>query len=222
MLTPATSSFSLLRCQGALDALKLSQELLLKLHRRSPSDGETNTINSPDDSAFSQPSNSIPASETPRGKATENDGSDAAHVQELAAQTSRLRRMSSGVKRLLLLATGEVQGALEDTMESVGLAATAADERTANGGGIPDPPALATVATVATVATQVGGHGADSLVEELRTIEAVARALEREKARLDVELGKAAGELASVRDLLTAKTAQVWPGSRYRVYRFFA
>lgn len=120
--------------------------------------------------------------------------------------------MSGGVKRLLQLATGEVQGALEDTMESVGLAATAADERTANGGGAPDPPA---VVTVTTVATQAGDHGADGLVEELRAIEAVARALEREKARLDVELGKAVGELASVRELLRAKTAQVSPGSRY-------
>lgn len=124
-------------------------------------------------------------------------------VSELAVQASRLRGMSGNVKRLLQLAMGEVQGALQDTRESCGLA-TAGAEHAAGHVSLPQEK------TVAAISTQTENiKSLDVVMEELRGSEATARALEAEKARLDVELGKAIDELAGVQEKLREKTSQV-------------
>ena len=123
-------------------------------------------------------------------------------MHELAAQASRLRGMSGNVKRLLEIAAGEVQGALEDTRDSLGVAASAVAGRAA--------------AATAVVGTQTQQEGVgpskeevDALEQQLRGAAESARALEAEKSRLGGELGTAVGELAKVQGLLREKAAEV-------------
>lgn len=206
--------------QGALEALKLSQELLLRIHRQRQghggnADNVPAAVSSPQDTtsattAQAHPRPDATAAAVAAAAAEEEEGQQAtagapsstdAHVHELAAQASKLRGMSGNVKRLLEIAAGEVQGALEDTRDSLGVAAAAA----------------ATAAAAA--ATEVGTQTQESvgptkervgaLEERLREATAAARALEVEKSRLDGELGAAAGELAKVQGLLREKTAEV-------------
>lgn len=215
------------RRQGALEALKLSQELLLRIHRQRQGHHHGTDTNNGSATA-SDPNNAtaavtqaqlrqrVPATATataaaaataeeeeqrPGVEARASSSTDA-HVHELAAQASKLRGMSGNVKRLLEIAAGEVQGALEDTRDSLGVAAAA----------------TATAATaVAGTQTQQESVGhtkeeVDALEQKLRDATAAARALEAEKSRLDGELGTAVGELAKVRGLLREKTAEVcWP-----------
>lgn len=111
--------------------------------------------------------------------------------------------MSGNVKRLLEIAAGEVQGALEDTRDSLGVAAAAAS---------PPTPAPTTAAVGTQTQQESGGptrEGMDALEEQLRDATAAARALEVEKSRLGGELGTAVGELAKVQGLLREKTAEV-------------
>lgn len=133
-----------------------------------------------------------------RPDGTETTSSPDAHVHELASQASKLRGMSGDLKRLLQVAAGEVQGALEDTRDSLGVAAGAA--------------------TATAVGTQTGGgviptrDNVDALEEELCGVKVAARELETEKSRLDRELREALGELAEVQGLLRDKTAEVRHG----------
>eukprot|EP00903_Cladosiphon_okamuranus_P008266 g7956.t1 len=208
--------------QGALEALKLSQELLLRIHRqRQGQHHGTDTNDAP--ATASDPNNTTAAATqaqlrqrapalapAPAPAAEEEEerrpgvearaSSTDAHVHELAAQASKLRGLSGNVKRLLEIAAGEVQGALEDTRDSLGVAAAA----------------TAATATAA-VGTQTHRESAsagptkeevDALEEQLRDATAAARALEVEKARLDGELGTAVGELSRVQGLLREKTAE--------------
>lgn len=121
-----------------------------------------------------------------------------AHVHELASQASKLRGMSGDLKRLLQVAAGEVQGALEDTRDSLGVAVAAA--------------------TATAVGTQTAGgviptkDNVDALEEELCGVKAAARELETQKLRLDDELGGALEELAKIQGLLRDKTAEVRRG----------
>ncbi len=222
--------------QGALEALKLSQELLLRIHRQRQGHDKDAAVpvadSRPQDTAApSQPTAAEPDQDhlqpdaiaaggvggpgAPGGAAAaaaaregERSGGSPtdAHVHELAAQASKLRGMSGNLKRLLEATAGEVQGALEDTRDSLGVAAAAA--------------ATAAAATATAAAgTQTEGdlsftrESVDALEEELRRATAAAGALEAEKSRLDGELGKAAGELSKVQGLLREKTAEVcsWP-----------
>lgn len=137
-----------------------------------------------------------------------------AHVRELATQASRMRGMSGNVQRLLQLAAGEVQGALEDTRESFGLAtADTGRERCGNSNSkvtaAPAVPVAAAVGTQTGHDSELGRERIDDLLEELRGAEAATRALEADKARLDAELGRAVEEVAGAQRLLREKTAQV-------------
>lgn len=200
--------------QGALDALKLSQELLLKIQGEQQAN-ESSTMDSPTRPSDARVASAVPLAVT----ATSGGGSQEGHaaavscpptdtlVSELAVQASRLRGMSGNVKRLLQLAMGEVQGALQDTRESCGLA-TAETEHAASRMPVPQEK------TAAAMGTQTEHiKSLDVVMEELRGSEATARALEAEKARLDVELGKAIDELEGVQEKLREKTAQV--GTRF-------
>lgn len=103
--------------------------------------------------------------------------------------------MSRDLKRLLQVAAGEVQGALEDTRDSLGVAAAAA--------------------TATAVGTQTGGavaatrESVDALEEKLREVKRTAGELETERSRLGGELDEALGELSRVQGLLRDKTAEV-------------
>lgn len=201
----------------------MSQELLLRIHRQrqghdtgadSVPAAASNPQNTTAAAAQARPRPGAAAAATATATATatveEGEGqrpaagggasSTDAHVHELAAQASKLRGMSGNVKRLLEIAAGEVQGALEDTRDSLGVAAAAA-------------------ATATAPATAVGAQkqesvgpmkeSVDALEEELRDSTAAARALEAEKSRLGRELGTAVGELAKVQGLLREKAAEV-------------
>lgn len=216
------------RHQGALEALKLSQELLLRIHRQrqghrhgTDSNNVPETASTPQDTTAAaatatqaQPrqgataiATATTAAATPAQEEGQRPGAGArpsstdAHVHELAAQASKLRGMSGNVKRLLEIAAGEVQGALEDTRDSLGVAASAST-------------AAAAATKVVGTQTQEESVGrtkaeVDALERQLCDATAAARALEVEKSRLDGELGTAAGELAKFQELLREKTAEV-------------
>lgn len=212
--------------QGALDALKLSQELLLRIHRKRQSrDGNSDSsaapprgckdASAPPTTLHSRANPAQGSRERPPGAAaaaapapeesqpTSASSSADAHVYELTAQASRLRDMSGNVKRLLQLAAGEVLGALEDTRDSFGAATPAAGHMRG------------------TLAAPQGGEAAagdpasprrenvDLLMEQLREANAMARSLEAEKARVGDELGKAVAQLAKAQEQLRDKAAQV-------------
>lgn len=224
--------------QGALDALKLSQELLVRIHgQRQGHGGSADSPAAPvfDAHAATSTQSSGPRIRTgdllssrerppeaaARTAATEKvqlsttpSLSTDIHVHELTAEAAKLRGMSDNVKRLLQLAVGEVQGALDGTRESFGLA-TADDGHHRSDATDPQLRTGVASATANAVGTQTGDdvvhtrEGVDILVEKLREGEAAARALEAENSRLEAELGKALGELASVQELLRDKAAQV-------------
>ncbi|CAM9948242.1 unnamed protein product, partial [Ectocarpus sp. 12 AP-2014] len=87
--------------------------------------------------------------------------------------------MSGNVKRLLQLAAGEVQGALEDTRDSLGVAgATAATVGTQTAQGLDGPTR----------------EEVECLEQQVVRMKAEAQALEAEKSRLSDELSAAVGE----------------------------
>ena len=114
--------------------------------------------------------------------------------------------MSSNVKRLLQLAAGEVLGALEDTRGSLGAATSTADHARGVLPAVPGGKAAAGDPVAP------NGAGLDLLTEQLRGANAVARALEADKLRLDDELKKVVAQLAECQEHLRDKTAQVCAG----------
>ncbi|CAM9440994.1 unnamed protein product [Laminaria digitata] len=210
--------------QGALDALKLSQELLLRIHRKRQSrDGNSDSSAAPPRTCKEAPTppttlhnraNPTQGSrERPPGAptvaaapeesqpATTSSPADA-HVYELTTQASRLRDMSGNVKRLLQLAAGEVLGALEDTRDSFGAAALTAGHTV----GAAAPPQGGEAAAGDPAAPR--RENLDLLMEQLREAKAVARALEADKMRMDDELGKAMAQLTKAQGHLRDKAAQ--------------
>ncbi|CAN0527810.1 unnamed protein product, partial [Ectocarpus sp. 12 AP-2014] len=209
--------------KGALEALKLSQELLLRIHRQrqnnavaDPSDTATPATHpaaapapkhhhQPDAAtqeshpgATEETPSAAPADlaaaagERPTSAATSSLSTDA-HVHELAAQASKLRGMSGNVKRLLQLAAGEVQGALEDTRDSLGVAgATAATVGTQTAQGLDGPTR----------------EEVECLEQQVVRMKAEAQALEAEKSRLSDELSAAVGELTKIQGLLGDKMSE--------------
>ncbi|CAM9412797.1 unnamed protein product, partial [Ectocarpus sp. 6 AP-2014] len=209
--------------KGALEALKLSQELLLRIHRQR----QNNAVADPTDTAtpathpaaapapkhHHQPDaatqeshpgateetpSAAPAElaatagERPTSAATSSLSTDA-HVHELAAQASKLRGMSGNVKRLLQLAAGEVQGALEDTRDSLGVAgATAATVGTQTAEGLDGPTR----------------EEVECLEQQVVRMKAEAQAREADKSRLSGELSAAVGELTKVQGLLEDKMSE--------------
>lgn len=210
--------------QGALDALKLSQELLLRIHRKRQSrDGNSDssaapprgckeasapptTLHSranPAQGSRKRPPGAAAAPAPEESQPTSASSSADAHVHELTAQASRLRDMSGNVKRLLHLAAGEVLGALEDTRDTFGVATPAAGHTR---GALAAP--QGGEATAGDPASP-RGENVDLLMEQLREANAVARSLEAEKARVGDELGKAVAQLAKAQEQLRDKAAQV-------------
>lgn len=216
--------------QGALDALKMAQALLLRIQGdRRRADG-TIAASSSASQRSRQTSHPLPTAGLPHQK--RGDGNDSpreeqkessprastttiadVHVHELAAQASRLRDMSRSVKGLLQLATGEVQGALDST---VGLGLTSGNGQQDR--SIVPPPAPVAAAAPVVVASMAstqtgedvpGNGGLETVVEELQVAETAARALQTEKTRLDVELGKVTANLGELQAMLRAKTEQV-------------
>lgn len=232
------------RYQGALDALKLSQKLLLEFHaQRQCADGNTRSpaaaaaLSDADPAISTQQARELGShdhvsrdspgalqeSATPGSEAEQRQAASAAeavaltapplptddHVHELTAQASRLHGMSDNVKRLLQMAAGEVQSALEDTREAFGLApADDGHQRDVVSGGLPVV-ASATAGTQTRVDVVSAQQSADAVAEDVRRMEAASHAPEIEKARLDLELEKVVGELAHTQNLLRHKTAQV-------------
>lgn len=210
-----------------MDALKLSQALLLRIHEQSQRYGSTGGI--------PKTSKNTPTGTSPQPTKSKNYVGDAralsgmlleasslsaaagegqsaiassatdAHVHELMAQASRLRGVSSNVKRLLQLAAGEVQGVLEDTRESFGLATTVDGKNKSSS----DPQVGTLSMGTQTEDDPSGKTRVEVLMEELRGAGAAVKALEAEKIRVETKLSQSAVELAKVQELLRGRTAQV-------------
>lgn len=149
-------------------------------------------------------------------------------VHELTVQASRLRDMSRSVKSLLQLATGEVEGALEATSNSVEVPHTSSSSPF-QGATVPTsasvvPTAAAAAGMVeagsrrekATATTQTedgvwwgGREVLDRLKEELGMAKTTTEILQQENARLEQELDRATAQLGEAGEMLDSKTAQV-------------
>lgn len=235
--TASSSRFSF--PQSAVEALKMSQALLLRVYgdRR-----DRNNLSGPGDppvkearnaghpsaakalvrgapsvlNASEQPSSPPPPIATGSGVEAPSN----AHVQELTVQATKLRDMTRSVKGLLELATSSVEGGLDgrvDGKSSVGLGGqrSAPGRSSTEGGAVAEKARGAVAVVAAATQTEGGGEGRDEMrlnqavLERLRAAEAAAQAFGEEKTRLDAELENTSAELRRLQELLRTKTAQV-------------
>ncbi|CAM9394029.1 unnamed protein product, partial [Sphacelaria rigidula] len=191
--------------QGALEALKLSQALLLRIQRDRGLDGggglsreaqplstesHRTTATTVAESASAFP---IAATMSAPPVQAKTDLPSSTQVHELTVQASRLRDMSRSVKSLLQLATGEVEGALEATSNSAGSRREKATATTQTENGV----------------WWGGREVLDKLKEELGMAKTTTEILQQENARLEQELDRATAQLGEVGEMLDSKTAQV-------------
>lgn len=203
--------------QGAVDTLKMSQELLLRVCGKERDRESCGEAGSPSSSGENRPSES--AHGKPDGRSPTSTSGPAAspnaHVHELDAQATRLRGMTQSVRGLLRSMPERDQGEVED------------GSRPVPGRGpkreVPCVPPVEAVVGDGTgggrgsavpAAKQAEGDGReckhlDAALGELRIAEGKVEGLQAEEARLNAEIERASTELSRVQELLNAKAKQV-------------